>query len=624
MRRTTIAISAVLATALSAAPAHAGFFQAEPIDGPSADIVKLGDADMARDGTGAVAYIKREGGVDHVFVSRLTDGAFQSPERIDGAFGEPGSQPVVAAVDNGRVAVAFVSGTQLYVVLKPAGDQPWGSPQPIAGAGANVFNPSIDMSIHGTGYLSFTVPGGSVADVRVARLDRKATTWDVLPDALDIDASKDAGNGNGRSKVVVSADGTAVVIWGEAGHVYARRVFDGRLSTAPQDLNVDQVDGHPGGLADLPDIDIEDDSSFAWAVFRQQLDDGRWHTIARRLVGSQFDPPTLVDGLGFGGDQTRSAFVDLNGRGEGIALTDSMGGGAFSALLHDDQFFASQLLNPGNGVDPKPVGGMAENNDGYAAWLQGTGPGDTMVHAVAYDIDPAKRTVPPPGPDTVLTSPDLGGVDVAAGLDMGVNRAGDAAAVFVQGTGDGRRLMTAGFDRDPGTFRTYTTAKWRKFARPPLSWAASFDIWGAITYRVEIDGQSYGETKDRTLTPLNAVPDGEHNWRVVAIDRRGQTEAAPTRLMRVDATPPTVTFTVKGTRKAGKPVKVAVKANDVLNPKASGVAVVRIDYGDGFQVVGRKAVHRYARRGAYTVRVSATDTAGNAIAVKRRIRIKKA
>jgi len=37
---------------------------------------------------------------------------------------------------------------------------------------------------------------------------------------------------------------------------------------------------HSAGAADLPDIDMEDDSSYAWAVFRQKFADGRMHAIA--------------------------------------------------------------------------------------------------------------------------------------------------------------------------------------------------------------------------------------------------------------------------------------------------------------------------------------------------------
>ena len=59
-------------------PAAADFFPAETLDGPG-DIVRVGDVDVARDGTGAVVYVKREGGTEHVFVSRLVNGACRPP-----------------------------------------------------------------------------------------------------------------------------------------------------------------------------------------------------------------------------------------------------------------------------------------------------------------------------------------------------------------------------------------------------------------------------------------------------------------------------------------------------------------------------------------------------------------
>ncbi|MDP9347230.1 MAG: hypothetical protein M3P44_16260, partial [Actinomycetota bacterium] len=71
-----------------AIPAPAGaqsgtYFPGEPVDGPSADVQTLGDLRVARDGTGAMAWVRKDGGVDHVFVSRLVGGAFLAPERVD-------------------------------------------------------------------------------------------------------------------------------------------------------------------------------------------------------------------------------------------------------------------------------------------------------------------------------------------------------------------------------------------------------------------------------------------------------------------------------------------------------------------------------------------------------------
>ena len=57
----------------------------------------------------------------------------------------------------------------------------------------------------------------------------------------------------------------------------ARRITGMNLSLAPQLLTIPG-----GGPADSPDIDIEDDGSFAWVVFRQDFN-GISRTFGRRL-----------------------------------------------------------------------------------------------------------------------------------------------------------------------------------------------------------------------------------------------------------------------------------------------------------------------------------------------------
>jgi hypothetical protein len=605
MRRRIAVLAVVVPLVLPAAAGAAtagGFFAGEPVDGPSADIQSLGDLDVARDGTGALAYVKRVNGIDHVFVSRLSGGAFQPPEQVDAGLGGAGSQPVVAASDGGRLVVAFVSGGGVFSVVRPAGAPGYAAIQQIATTGSD---PDVEMSINGVAYLSWTSGG----DVNAARLERNGTAFNGVPGPLDITQADTAGTGTGRSKVAVAADGVATVVWGEAGHVYARRIFELRLSTAPQDL---------GDNADEPDISSEDDSSFAWTIFRQN-----GQAIARRLVGSQFDPPVVIEG----GEAAEAPRVAISGRGIGYA---GVGGastlGAYGAVLKDDVFNPGLAVGGGFGAPPLPVPAVAENGDGLVAFQQGDPSGGRSIHARPYDYVPASRTVTPPGPDATLSNPALGATDASRGLAAAADRAGDVAVAFVQGDGDGRQIVAGSFDRAPGAFRANTTTKWRKFARPPLKWGTSFELWGPLTYRVEIDGVAVAQTTSTGVTVPGRVADGLHRWRVVAIDRRGQTAATPSRNLRVDATPPKVTFRLSGSRKRGKLLKIAVKATDASGTaaKASGLKVVRISFGDGSrQVVGLKAAHRYGHSGHVTVQVSASDKAGNAIAVKRRITIRK-
>ena len=169
------------------ATAHAGTFPGDPIDGPAPNL-QVADLDLARDGTGAVAYTRPEG----VFVSRFVGGRFQPPEGL----GPAGGGAAVAAGNNGRLAVVFESGGMIYAMLKPSGDQPWGSPV-LLGAGSD---PAADMSINNTAYATFTQAGS----VLVARLDRVTNAWTLLPVPADADPAALAGTGALRSRVAVS------------------------------------------------------------------------------------------------------------------------------------------------------------------------------------------------------------------------------------------------------------------------------------------------------------------------------------------------------------------------------------------------------------------------------------
>jgi hypothetical protein len=597
-----VALAALALPAAASAAVPGKFFAGEPVDGPSADIQSLGDLDVARDGTGGLAYVKRVAGVDHVFVSRLVNGVFGPGEQVDAGLPGTGAQPTVAASDGGRLVVAFVSGGAVFSAVRPAGAPGYAPVQQIAAAGSD---PDVEMSINGVAYVTWTTGG----DVLAARLERNATAFNAIPGALDIDPAASAGTGTGRSRVAVAADGVATVVWGESGHVYARRIFELRLSTAPQDL---------GEGADLPEIGTEDDSSFAWVAFRQN-----GIAVARRLLGSQFDPPVTIEG----GEAADSVHVAVSGRGVGYAgIGGAATDGAYGAVLKDDIFNPALVIGGGFGVPSLAVPAVAETGWGLVAFQQGDTSGGRSIHARPYDYVPASRAVTLPGADVTLSNPALGSTDAGRGLLAGADRAGDIALAFVQGTGAASQIVGAAFDRAPGTFRGLTTSKFRRYAHPRLKWSAAFELWGPLTYTVLIDNKPAGQTTSTGITVPVRIADGLHRWRVVATDRRGQTSATATRNTRVDATPPKVSFRISGTRKRGAFVKVVAKVSDAsgTTAKASGLKGVRISFGDGSRAVaGVRAAHRYARSGKVTVRVSASDHAGNVVTKRRRITIHK-
>ena len=120
--------------------------------------------------------------------------------------------------------------------------------------------------------------------------------------------------------------------WGEnhadgRPRVYMRRVTGTGPSAFPQELSLPDLGGQPGGRADSADIDIEDDGSFAWAVFRQDFGGGS-RSVARRLLGSTFDPAVPLDG----GPATTAPRIAMNGRGQGLAALETAGGGVARRL----------------------------------------------------------------------------------------------------------------------------------------------------------------------------------------------------------------------------------------------------------------------------------------------------
>jgi hypothetical protein len=619
MRRRLLASSAVLAAlALTPATAHADagrFIPAEPVDGP---VTALGDLELARDGTGAMIYVKPDGGVDHIFVSRMLNGAWQPPERVDAALPTASSQPVLAAGDGGRLDIAFISGGALYTTVKPAADQPY---SPVQAVFAPASNPSIDLSINDVAYVSFTNPaGGGGGDVVVARKDRKTTAFGVVPGVLDIDPANGAGIDTGRSKVAVAADGIALVVWGEAGNVFARRVFEQRLSQAPQNATVPALGPAPGIQADSPDVDVQDDSSFAWVVFRETFADapgGHARAIARRLRGSLFDDPVVVDGIGGvpSADSVGPPRIDINGRGEGYAASAGTAT-AFGAVLKDRTMNPPVPIGTGFAGAVLPVAATDENGDGLIAWQNA----DLTIHARAYTNVRASRAVQAPQPDTPLS---LGPTDAADGLEASADRAGDIAVAFVQGAAGARSLAVASFDRAPGAFRLSSGTSYRNVAANPLKWSQSFELWGPLTYSVEVDGRIVGQT-NATALAVPGLPDGVHRWRVIATDRRGQVTATPPRVLRSDATPPRARVTVSGARRRGRPIRVTVRPTDASpsGRPASGLGRVQIAWGDGSRTTGRRGTHAYRRGGKLTLRVSVRDKAGNVLVVRRSLTIR--
>jgi hypothetical protein len=611
-RRLLIALLAALL--LPASAAHAALFPGEVIDGPNPGLLAVGGIDFAAsDGNGGVVYLRDDGGAAHVFVARILGGAWQPPERVDGAFTAPASDPQIAAGTGGELIVAWVVDNTLVVNVKPNANAPWSGPQAVS---SPALLPSLDMGYNDNAYLAWS----NGQDVYAARMPRGATSFSPVNGPLDLDPARTAGaQENTRVSISVSAEGLALAAWGEVdatgrSHVVARRINGQTLSPAPAEIGVDQLDGRPGGDADAPQAVVQSDSSFGQVVFRQAFVDGgvtETRALARRMRGSAFEPPVPIDGQNWPAQNVGPPSVVLSGGGTGFAAAPWLAGVSYARGVNakgEWNEFPTRLDSA-----PVPLPGRipvfySEDKHGIALF-----PGiDGMIHAreitgIAFGGEP------------VITKPDFGPVDWGAGVVVGGDRYYNGAVVAIQGTGADRRLVATISDRPPGGFSPDSHSQiWYSQTPSRLSWYAPNETWGGLRYTLEIDGEPVATTT-KTSYPTDGLRlgPGVHLWRVVATDLRGQTSATPTRLLRLDPDGPNVTISFEGAQRAGRRVTIRVRAIDTL----SGSLTPTIHFGDGGSEVGRSASHVY-RKGRYTVTVTAPDKAGNVTTERRTLVIR--
>jgi len=584
MRRTLPFLACLLVLAAAPAAAHAGWFVADPVDGPG-DIDRAA-VDFSRLGAVNLVYVKRDAGGARVWHSGMVAGVWSAPVPISG----PGAtEAVVASGELGRAAAAWVEngivyGASLGKVVTPL----------TPGGGADGL--SIDLGVNGVAYAVWTQNG----DVRAARL--AGDRWEVVPAPLDIDPARSAGAGASRPRVVVAADGSALVVWGEtdAGgltHVYARRIYGTTLSSLPQEASLPSVPGQLAGSADSPDVDVEHDRSYAWVVFRQDLG-GRTRNVARRLRASTFEAPAVIDGGGDGIDP----HVSISGAGNGFAVSANSDATVIGTPLDDDGVQPSLRVD-GLGAASNPVVAYSDRDDAAVAWVSGAEARGRLAPAAS-----------PFGPEAVLSRPDLGAV-VPGSLASSTDRVGNVAVAMLQGAAGARHLTVALHDLPPS--RPVVTGV-RKYSprRPLVRWTGGLEFVGPQTFKVLVDGREVGATL-KTKFRLPPQRRGRHRIQVVGVDRRGQAAPSRVKVTRVDARSPKARIR---TQRSGRTVRLTVRARD--GRRGTGIDRIRTDWGDDRKRSGGASpAHRYRRGGRYTITVRIFDRAGNVTVKSVRVRV---
>ena len=617
-----VALVALVALVAPASPALAQPSPAPPtgIDGPSAAISGLGGLSIARDGTGGLVYSKAVAGVPHVFVSALVGGEFQAPVEVDAGLAGASSQPVIAAGNGGVLLVGFINGGVLYVVDRASSSAAFGAP---VGLAAGASNPSLEMTNFGKAYLAFTVADAAGHDVRTAYYYNGA--WSLEASPLNDTPADDAGTGSGAPQVAAAGDGVAIVVWGEGGHVFSRRVWGTAPSVVDEQADVPSVSGCGEVSAGDPAVSAGGDSSYADVAFQEVFSCGgvdQSRVLVNRLRGSQYDGATAADGLSTPGADSGiepavamteygQGFVTAAGQSSNNVVAMELGNnGAYGPVL--------QVNSLAGTAAPYAVPGVAGLFSTLVAWQQtpgATGPADIRVR-----YEPRASTL---GSELVLSSPTEGPADAALGIAATGDGGGDAAVAWVQGPAGSHEIVVDQLYQPPGAAAVAKKLSYARSTQPVLRWSASSARWGPITYTVTLDGVEVGQTQGTSLRVVTALRNGRHRWQVTATNPAGLTGTSKVARIFVDTVPPVLKVTESGPRRAGSGEIVRLSYRDPA--PGSGVAKLTIRWGDGTITHVRPGTHRiahiYRRAGRYTITVTVADHAGNQTKVVRHLKI---
>ncbi len=595
------------------------------IDGPNVAITSLNGLSVARDGSGGLVYLKGA----HVFVSALAGGQFQTPAEVDAALPAGSSQPVIAAGNGGVLLIGFINSGQLFVVSRASTTAPYTAPAALAAPAAN---PSLQMSNLGKAYLAFTVADGAGQDVRAAYW--AGGTWALEPTALNAVApADDAGTGTGPPAVATAGDGVAIVAWGEAGHIYTRRVWGTGPSVIDEQADVPSVGGCGEVSVGDPSVAAGGDSSYADVAFREVVScpGGRQgRVLVNRLRASQFDGAVPADGLPPGGESASDPQIAMAEYGQGFVTSEGQtSNGVFGMELGSNGAPGGvlQIDSAAGSTPPDPVPGIAGLFSDLVAWEQDPGSAGPAEIRVRYE--PRGSTL---GPEMIVSNPAQGAADAARGIAAAGDAGGDAAIAWVQGTGTSSQIVAEQLYQPPGAATPANSLAYVRTAQPVLSWAPSGGRWGPIIYTVSVDGTPSGQTGGDTLQVPSPLTDGPHVWSVTARNPAGLTSGSRSARVFVDTVAPKLRATLSGARRPGARLTLRLTYRDLPpaglpSRDASGVASLTIHWGDGTTTTVKPGTHRivhsYRRAGRDKITITVLDRAGNRTSVVKRVKIAK-
>lgn len=648
---------AACAACLALPPAaHAIVSDVHPIDGPSAEIVDVGDAAMAEDGSGGIVYLKQVDGRTHVFAAQFRDGAWRPPQRVDVGQSFDSSWARIGAGDDGRLLVTWVQefgveSDRMFSASLDPGATSFQPPVPVdfnVGEASSTY-PDLAMSRGGQAYLVYRVvtdlspsnPAGYIgADTRVARYNGRL--WSVLGTPVDrsIPTPVRAPTEANAPEVGIDVQGQGVVAWQEPDDEFVDRLWVRRLFGTSVGIPIlaspQSWEGTPlRGPADAFALDVAGFGQAAVA-FRQQPGQASKLTAPRLMVNEmpdvfsesaqRFAGALLADGGVRGGLGAPSVAVDprsLFVTGVAAGAASLLGGGDEAAAEPVDRIDTGASSIPGD-----PLVDLSETGAAVAAWRELRG----NAGLVGVQERRADDVVEP----TELSAPRGGGV---GRLTLGGSGRGDAILAWKQGSGANSQIAAAVVDAPPDPFLVLLPSGWQRKKRIRVAWDRSPNAVSAVRYSVSVDDEPVREglRQLHALLKRDDLGNGRHRIQIFATDAAGQETGSRVGHLLVDRRAPRVEL-----RRHGRRLTVVV--TDGRRGRASTLRTgsVRISFGEGggaaasVSARGARAStkrrrktkaptvrehHLYSHAGRYTVRVRARDKAGNRTAFSQIVRI---
>jgi hypothetical protein len=382
---TRLAAFALLTAGLvSAATAHAGYLEPVTID---TSPLSTHDIGVAPDGSGALVYLKTQGGDDQVWAAILSGGTWGAPVRIDTDGSDDESAPRVAVGDGGRVLVGYrdSGGQVLRYRLKPDGSTAFGSEQVMrTGLAANAIQSDwdLDMNPSGVAYAAWAEQGALQDDARVWRLE--GTTGQPSVTRYQNDPNNESVNdgSNGPDiRVAVDAAGNGTIVFGQSegsgSSLYLRRLT-GLTGGAFVDVEVPSALGESLSSATRQlDLDVAGDG-LAWSAGNALYTAGG-HAVGVPVTGETAGAAALLDAYPATAiDNVERPDVALNSSGQGLFASEpNLGTGVFGGTINGGLATAAHRLDTSaHDQDSEvPVAAIGDSGRGLIAWTRDVGDG---------------------------------------------------------------------------------------------------------------------------------------------------------------------------------------------------------------------------------------------------------